>query len=113
MPSQQFAQSLPGELETVTVVAPGYEAGSDADGNPIRVAAAAVTIANVDIQPTSGSSELLPEAVRNEAEYQAFASADAEALLAGRRIERSDGTLLTISYVARHGTHTVLALRGQ
>jgi hypothetical protein len=115
MPGPWFSRQLSGELETITVNAPGFTTDTDADGNPTRVAVADVELAEVDIQPVSGSKSLLPEAVRISADYQAFAQATAAAraaLVAGRQITRGTGAVLTITYVADHGTHLVLALKG-
>ncbi len=115
-PSGFFARGFAERLETITVKSPGFVAGVDADGNPVRVAAEDVVVADVDIQPTSGASRLLPEAVRNEATYQAFvdlandAAVKRAAVVAGRVIERATGQQLTITWVGDWETHLVVAL---
>lgn len=120
MPSQFFTKSLDGDLETITVTNPGTENYTDADGIVKERALTAVSVADVDIQPASGSSRLLPEGVRNEATYQAFvdlagdAVAKRAALVAGRSILRADGTTkLRILWVGDWSTHMVLALVGE
>ena len=119
MPSQFFAKMFSDRLETVTVTDPGTEVYEDADGINKERALDAVSITNVDIQPSSGSSRLLPEAVRNEATYQAFvdlssgAAAKRAALVAGRTIQRASGVKLKITWVGDWDTHLVLALIGE
>jgi len=116
MPSRHFSGALSGETETITVDSPGYTTSTDAHGNPTRVKATAATVADVDIQPLSGSSRLLPEAVRSAAQYQGFvdlnddASDKRSAVKAGRIITRANGDKLRLTYVADHTTHLLLAL---
>jgi hypothetical protein len=109
-----FARGFADLEETITVVSPGFTTSTDANGNPIRVAAANTTVANVLVQPVTGNSRLLPEAIRNEATYQATVPADATAraaLVAGRDVTRAGGEKLTLLWVGDFGAHLAIALK--
>jgi len=111
-----FALTLRDELETITVLAPGWTTSTDDDGNPIRVAASNTTVADVDIHPASGSMDRIPEAIRAQISYVAYvdlsdgAAAKRAALKTGRTIQRSSGEQAVIRHVADWSTHLVLAL---
>jgi hypothetical protein len=113
MPGRRFARGFASLDETITVVSPGFTTGTDANNNPIRVAAANTTVAEVLIEPVSGTSRLLPEAIRNEASYQATVPASAAAraaLVAGRTITRANGDTLKLLWMGDYGGHLVIAL---
>ncbi len=120
MPSKFFTLSQGGDLETISVTNPGTENYTDADGIVKERALTAVSVADVDVQPASGYSRLLPEGVRNTAEYVAYvdlsasAAAKRAALVAGRTILRADAsTKMKITWVGDWSTHIVLALVGE
>lgn len=110
---------LRGELEMIQVLDPGTETYTDTDGIVKERALNPIPVENVDIQPTGGSSRLLPEGVRATATHQAFvdmnlsddeAAKVREAIVAGRHIQDASGKKYTIAWVGDWGTHLVLAL---
>ena len=118
MPSLFFARTLSDELQTITVLDPGTETYTDTDDIVKERAKTAVTVANVDVQPVSGTSRLLPEGVRAESSHQAYvdlsesAAAKRAALAAGRHIQTAGGVKLKVLWVGDYSTHLVVALQG-
>ncbi len=119
MPSLFFALGQAGDLQTTTVLEPGTETYTDTDGIVKERAKTAVTVTNVDIQPSSGSSRLLPEGVRREASYQGIvdlssdAAAKRAAVLPKRLIQTASGQKLRVIWVGDWGTHLAIALAGE
>lgn len=119
MPSYAFTQSVSGDLETCSVLDPGTETYVDADGITKERALDPVSVTNVDLQPASGRTSLMPEGVRSEAEQVAYvdlssnAAAKRAALLAGRTIQDASGNEYVIGWVGDWTTHIVLALAGK
>jgi len=114
MPGRMFARGFGSECETLTVASTGFTTGTDSNGNPTRVAAASTTVADVLVQPISGNSRLLPEAVRLDATYQATVPASAAAraaLVPQRTITRASGETLILTWVGDYGDHLALALK--
>jgi len=109
---------MSGDLETISVVNPGTETYTGEDGIMRERALTAVSVTNVDIQPASGRSSLLPEGVRVEAEHVAYvdlssnAAAKRAALVAGRTIQDAGSNEYTVTWVGDWGPHLVLALTG-
>jgi len=101
------------------VVNPGTETYTGEDGIVRERALTAVSVTNVDIQPASGRSSLLPEGVRAEAEQVAYvdlssnAAAKRSALVMGRTIRDASSREYVIDWVGDWGPHIVLALKGK